>query len=99
MATAAERLHESTIGAGQTYWTALIEQLGELSPWLVIAVYTLVHVGALAGAGMATLYLAEVLSGRAGAAVVFIGGVGLIAAAPAVVRALSERVLDAYEGR
>lgn len=99
MATEPERMHEATIGTGHGYWTALIDRLEELSPWLVVVAYAVVHIGALAGAALAALYLAEMLSGAAGVAVMFTGGVGLIAAAPAVVRALFERILDVTEGR
>lgn len=99
MATTAERVHESTIGTGQTHWTALLEHLNELSPWLVVIAYTLTHGTALAGAALVTVYMAEALSGMIGVAVFFTVGVGLIAATPALVSAWFTRVLDAHADR
>lgn len=99
MATAAERVHESTISAGRAHWTALIDYLDQLSPWLVVAAYAVVYTMTLATAALATLALGAALSGMLGVAVFFTGGVGLIAAAPAVAKAMFERVLDAHEGR
>lgn len=95
MSTVSERLHESTIGAGYAWWTALLDRLEQLSPWLVVVAYAAVYAALLAGAASAALYLAALLSGAIGTVVFFTAGLGLVAAAPAAARALFARILDA----
>lgn len=99
MATVSERLHESTIAAGRRRWTALLDQLEQLSPWLVVVAYAVVYTVLLAGAASAALYLGTLLPGVVGAVAFFTVGLALIAAAPTAARALFTTILDARDTR
>lgn len=103
MSTALERLHDTTLGAVRKQWTALLDRLAAVTPWLavglILVTYGVVYAVGLLAAGSAALYLAEVIPGVAGTMVFFTVGLAVIGAVPTAVRRLFVRVVDAIEAR
>ncbi|MFB6191789.1 MAG: hypothetical protein ABEI11_00530 [Haloarculaceae archaeon] len=99
MATVPERTRETGAGGVHRRRLRRRDRRDRLSPWLLVAAYGATCAVLLAGAAGVAVALGTALPGRLGVAAFFTVGVGLVAAAPAVARALFERGLDARDAR